>query len=299
MRKKDLEHTISSSDLEEKSYTSRYVILFVIFFVIGTTLGLVATYKYLQSKDTDSDETAITGPIDITNDKDYLSTIDKLYDTVNGHTSFYETSGVDPATWNNYNKLNYVYNILVDENKYTLEPWNHTWLGSGVCYGDFIADIATNADGSTYTSYACTIKRFSIEDFVNKYNSIFRNSSIDTNVEFYPENGTKCFVDNGTYVCGTVNRDITGRLISKFEILKVIKEEDGTIKIYDKGYLQDTRSNINNPDDGYDNYYLHSADSKDYYYELRSADNLTFIHTFKLDDNNNYYYWNTVMEKKE
>lgn len=299
MSKKDIEQTINADDLDEKSNVSKYVVLFVIFFVVGTALGIIATYKYLESKESTDNETAITGPLDITNDKDYISTIEKLYETVSGYTSFYATTGVDPATWDNVNKLTYVYDILNEDNKFNVETWNHTWLGSGVCYGDFISDIASNSDGTTYNSYSCTIRRYTFDDFNHTYNSIFRNSSIELSNEFYPVHGTKCFIDNGSYVCGTVNRDVTGRLISKFEILKVIKEEDGTIKIYDKGYLQDTRSNIINPADGYDNYYLHSSDSKDYYYELRSADNLTFIHTFKLDDNNNYYYWNTIMEKKE
>ena len=32
------------------------------------------------------------------------------------------------------------------------------------------------------------------------------------------------------------------------------------------------------------------ADSKDYYFELKSADNYTFKHTFKLAEDGNYYY---------
>ncbi|MBQ8659360.1 MAG: hypothetical protein IJ475_00780 [Bacilli bacterium] len=299
MKKKEIEQTVNASEFEEKNHTGNFILLFIVFFIIGTVLGVICTYKYLDSQDSDDGETAISGPLDITEDKDYQSTISKLYETVQGNTAFYATTGVDLATWDNSNKLTYVYKILNENNQYTTEAWNQSWLGSGVCYGDFISDIASNADGSVYSTYVCTVRRYTLDSFVNTYKDIFRNSSVDTNMEFYPEQGTKCIVDNGSYVCGTINRDITGSLESKFEIIKVIKEEDGTIKIYDKGYLQDTRSNIVNPNDGYDNYYLHSSDSADYYYELKSADNLTFIHTFKLDESNNYYYWNTVMENKK
>ena len=70
------------------------------------------------------------------------------------------------------------------------------------------------------------------------------------------------------------------------------------MRIYEKGYLIDNRSNVDNPTDQYDNYYLHSFDSTNYYYELKSADNLTFKHTFKTEDRQNYYYVSTELIKE-
>ena len=105
-------------------------------------------------------------------------------------------------------------------------------------------------------------------------------------------------MQNNLYICGNIaNNNVTGDLESKFTILKVTKDLDGTIKIYEKGYLLDNRSNVKAQHPGYDNIYLHSTDSTEYYYELRNADNLTFVHTFKENDNQEYYYVGTMLEK--
>ena len=90
----------------------------------------------------------------------------------------------------------------------------------------------------------------------------------------------------------------SGELESKFDVIKVTKDSSGTIIVYEKGYLVDNRSNVNDPFDQYDNYYLHSSDSNEYYYELKSADNLIFKHTFKTDDKENYYYIGTELVKE-
>ena len=59
--------------------------------------------------------------------------------------------------------------------------------------------------------------------------------------------------------------------------------------------MVDTRSNIIDPNDGHDNYYLHSSDSNIYYYELKSADNLVFAHTYIMGEDGNYKYNGTAV----
>ena len=108
-----------------------------------------------------------------------------------------------------------------------------------------------------------------------------------------------CVSDGDFIICGNVvdNSGITGALESKFSVIKVTKDEDGSINIYEKGYLVDNRSNVI-ASGQYENYYLHSSDSDAYYSELRNADNLTFVHKFKTDDKKNYYYVSTVLYKE-
>ena len=68
------------------------------------------------------------------------------------------------------------------------------------------------------------------------------------------------------------------------DILKVeLYDED--IVITEKGYLYDNRSNLTTPDK---NYYLHSSDSTEYYFELKSSENLYFIHTFVKNQDGSY-----------
>jgi hypothetical protein len=144
------------------------------------------------------------------------------------------------------------------------------------------------------------VTRISIAKLKELNEKLFNDEILDTSVPFNVDLDKKCVIDLNDYVCGNVTNvyGYTGELESKFDILKVTKDSAGTVIIYEKGYLVDNRSNVDNPTDQYDNYYLHSSDSKDYYYELKSADNLTFIHTFKTDDGENYYYVSTELVKE-
>jgi hypothetical protein len=122
------------------------------------------------------------------------------------------------------------------------------------------------------------------------YKKMFNRTDLEA-LEFYLADTKKCVVVGEYYYCGdaTALTGVTGSLDTRFSIEKVIKDNKGNIYIYDKGYLIDNRSSVVRTE-GINNYYLHAADSKDYYFELKSADNYTFKHTFKLGEDNNYYY---------
>ena len=146
----------------------------------------------------------------------------------------------------------------------------------------------------------CTVNRISKALFLDINQKLFNDELIDTSVNFDIDITKKCVLDGESYLCGAVQNisGYSGALESNFEVVKATKDVDGTIIIYEKGYLHDKRSNVDNLTDQYDNYYLHSSDSKEYYYELKSSDNLTFKHIFKTDDSEEYYYVSTELVKE-
>lgn len=281
----------------------KYIIFFVIFFTIGVGLGVVTTRHFLKDKNNDSssnDNVSETsdGFTDITNSLDYKNTLEKLVKVINGNVEFYDTKGINISTMPNELKLKLVYsNILKNNNQFETQNVNSTQWGSTTCDGGFIVASLSNDDGSEYLGGYCTLNKVPYSMFKEVYSSLFNVGDIDVTQEVVIGN-KKCVPSDDTYLCGEIYTDVTGELSSKFNVIKATIDEDKNIRIYEKGYLVDTRSNIVNPDDGFDNYYLHSYDSNLYYYELKSSENLTFIHKFKLDSNNNYFYESTELEKK-
>lgn len=291
------ENKVSKKD----NHLFKNIIIVIVFLAIGISVGIFGTLRYLDYKkeleEAEQVENVDEGPEDITEDEDSQGLIQSLLKILDGNTMFYSTKGVSVSTLDNTSKLKLVYNNIVDNKMGTSEEKQSLWIGSTSCDNVFITDVGENPLISTNK---CSVYRISKETFKKVNKTLFNDDILDTSVEFQPYDGYKCVLDGESYVCGNVAKtsDITGELISKFDILKVTKDEDGTIEIYEKGYLVDKRSNVNNPNDQYDNYYLHSSDSKEYYYELKSADNLTFKHTFKTIDRQNYYYVCTELVKE-
>ena len=280
----------------------KYIFFFVLFFLIGGVLGSFGTYKTLGMKE---EKEVIKKPevkeevpkeMDITKDPDYTDTINKLYAYLSKDNIFYSSLGVDITKLSNDDKLRITYEYIMINNLYATETLQPMYYGSVTCQNNFNLDVIVGADGSLSNGTVCTVNSISLESFINTYKKIFNDEKIDVSQAFNPKNTRTCVVSNDTYKCGNINNSsgVTGSLDSKFEIIKVIKE-DGKITIYDKGYLVDTRSTIVKADDGHDNYYLHSSDSNTYYYELKSADNITFAHTFILGEDNNYRYNGTAV----
>lgn len=284
---------------KNKGHTIRNFILFILFLASGIALGYFGTIKYLEYKNNlnqPDDEVVNNGPKDITEDEKSKDLINSLYATINGEVMFYSTKGINISTLDNTSKLKLVYNQLVANKQGISEKLDSLWWGAQNCNYEFLVDPSTDVYNPTNS---CTIIRINRSLFMETNKKLFNDEILDTSVTFSPEPGKSCVVDpnNGeTYICGNVinQTGITGSLESKFTIQKVTKDEDGTIVIYEKGYLVDKRSTVGTE---YDNYYLHSSDSTDYYYELKSADNLTFKHTFKTDDKINYYYVSTELSK--
>lgn len=275
-----------------KNNSIKYIICIILFFVIGVGIGIIGAKKFLESKKEEKDVTPSNGISDITESPEYQATIEKLHNMVNKNSLYYSTNGFDPMLIDNDTKLKYAFSTLFTNQEYTTETWYAIDWNLGVCANDFLVDLLNTGQSSG----GCTIYRIAPDTVKNTFIKSFTQASIDV-VEFLTNDGKKCMLDANGYFCGTITRDqITGELKPKFTITKVLRDEDGTITIFDKGYLEDTRSMVVNPDDGIDHYYLHSSDSKDYYYELKSADNLTFVHEFKLDQNRNYYYVKSYLD---
>lgn len=277
--------------------TFKYIIIFILFFAVGIAGGWYFTNKYLESKkeviETPVEEDNV---IDITEDAGSQDLITSLLNTLNKEPMFYSTKGISVATMDNNSKLYLVYTYIMGNKMYTDEQRDVDFIGSNLCLNTFLMDVGVDA----VPTNICVLNKIEKKTFIEVNKKLFNDEVLDTSVTFNPNNNTSCIVEGDYYLCGEIASvsDVTGALESRFEITKVLKDEDGTIYIYEKGYLNDKRSNVNNPNDQYDNYYLHSSDSTEYYYELKSADNLTFKHIFKTSDRQNYYYVSTELVKE-
>lgn len=274
------------------------IIIVVVFLVIGVAIGAYGTNKYLEYKSEDDNvDNSTTWPMDITSKNDYSELLEELYATVQGNPIFYTTGGITYNIMENNQKLSYIYNKLVAKSIGETATLPSYYYGSTTCENGFLVDSSTDASTISNT---CTIVNISKSEFNKVAKDLFNDDSVDLSGGFSPVDGKSCIPNGESYMCGNVAAysNISGDLESKFEILKVTKDKDDTIKIYDKGYLVDRRSNIINPNDGYANYYLHSSDSTEYYHELKSADNLTFVHIFKKNENGKYYYVSSALHKE-
>ena len=280
----------------------KYLLCFCIFFILGGVLGIIMTTKYLELQDEDGNNLTMNeteNSIDITGDKEYEATISSLKSIISASPVFYNSNGFKSAEMNKDDMLSYIYKYLISAEKFTDSTLANTYWGSSYCENDFLVSYESTDDGSSYSLGICELKNMSINDINAAAKSLFGVDNVDVSGDFMATDNTKCIIQGENYVCGLVNpvTGITGELTPKFDTLKVTKEEDGSLIIYEKGYLVDTRSNVVNPDDGYDNYYLHSSDSSAYYFELKSADNLTFKHTFKMNSDRSYYLFSSEVVK--
>lgn len=271
---------------KRKKKDAKGFILFVLFFAIGIAAGIYGTKYFLDRMAEEHKQgDPVIEEVDITSKSEYQDLINKLYDSLKGNSEYYKSSGVSLDSMDN----SFKYGLLYDElssSKASSETLQTTYYGSNVCEHGFLADYAEGYNVAT----TCTINKILFSDMEDMYKKLFNRDDLET-VEFYPADTKKCVVVGEYYYCGDVTAltGISGSLDTRFSIEKVVKDNKGNIYIYDKGYLIDNRSSVIKSE-GIDNYYLHSADSKDYYYELKSADNYTFKHTFKMGDDSNYYY---------
>lgn len=285
---------------KKKGSKFKYFIVFVLFIGIGVVLGIFGTQNFLEYKESQDNTPVIEdGPVDITDNDKYLDAINYMRSIMDGNPMFYSTAGLSATTLDNTSKLNLLYDYIENNNLATTETLNIDFIGASTCNaGAFVLD--KHIDTSLTAPQVCTVSRISVSLLKELSLEIFNDEILDTSVAFNVGVDKKCVVSTDSYLCGNITNisGYTGELESKFDIVKVTKDNTGTFVIYEKGYLIDKRSNVDNPTDQYDNYYLHSSDSKEYYYELKSADNLTFKHTFKTTDNEKYYYISTELVKE-
>lgn len=283
---------------DNKSGTFKYIIFFVVFFIIGAVLGVVGAKKFLVKDDSNEAKPTVEEPVikDISNDQEYQKTITDLKNLIGQNPIYYRSTGVDASQLTNDEKLKIVYEYVIrDTNLETALDYPLYWE-SQECASGFLVDLNVNDNGTTYNAGICTYYILPNSKVKEVYRTIFNNENIEL-ATFDANEHYRCVAGTDNYACGLIKRiDYTGTIENNFQIRQVTLEEDGTINIYESGYLKDTRSFVNIADDGIDNYYLHSSDSALYYYELRKDDNLTFKHVFKKDSNNKYYYVKTVLE---
>lgn len=285
---------------KKKGSKFKYFLIFLFFIAAGVCLGIFGTTKYLEYKDQE-DKTPVVdeGPLDITDNEKYTEQLEDLLSYLNADPLFYDTKGVLASKLNNTSRLILIYEYIVKNELNSTEVLQPYYFGATSCHnGVFATDSLVNTPAESTTG--CTINKIPTTLFEDINGNLFNDELIDTSVYFDIDITRKCVLDGENYICGNVKNisGYSGALESNFEIVKATKDEDGTIEIYEKGYLHDKRSNIDNLTDQYNNYYLHSYDSKEYYYELKSSENLTFKHTFKTDDNENYYYLSTELVKE-
>ena len=272
---------------KSKKKDAKGFILFVLFFAIGIAAGIYGTQEFLDRMAEENKKgEPVVELVEITTKSEYQDLINDLYDSLKGNSEYYKSSGITIDSMSSSFKYGLIYDELISSKKDSTEVLQTTYYGSGVCEYGFLADFS---EGTSVVN-TCTINKILISDMKDLYKKIFNREDFES-VEFYPADTKKCVVVNEYYYCGDVTAltGVTGSLDTRFSIEKVTKDNKGTIYIYDKGYLIDNRSSVVRTE-GINNYYLHAADSKDYYFELKSADNYTFKHTFKLAEDGNYYY---------
>ena len=290
---------MEGSSVKKKTSKRKYVFFFLLFFIIGSAGGAFGTSNTLGIKfdnKNKEEKEVVEKPTeeDITRNPDYTERIIQLYNYLSKDTVFYNSTGVKLDSFSNEDKLRVTYEYIVNNNLAESETLQPVYFGALTCNNNFSLDVIVSSEGTSSYGNVCTIYKIPMDLMTNTYKKIFNNDVIDVSGPFNPKATKTCIILDGVYNCGNIinNNAGTGSLTSKFEILKVIMK-DNNITIYDKGYLVDTRSSIVNPNDGHDNYYLHSSDSNIYYYELKSADNLVFAHTFILGEDGNYRYAGT------
>jgi len=275
---------------EKGGLALKNILLFIVFLLIGVAIGFFGAKKYMEDKEKKEETPVIDeGPEDITNVDEYKDLINRLHSYVDGYSFFYTTKGVQASTMSNGDRLYLLYDQMIKNNEKSEAVLTAT-NGANNCSNQFALDDGTRN---------CSVVKIDRKKMSERSKNMFDDELLDTSSGFTNSLGNLCIVSEANYMCGRplTTNGVTGKLEAKFTVTKATKQE-GTIVIYDKGYLLDTRSDIMDPNDGHDKYYLHSSDSKDYYFELKNADNLTFKHTFVTKDRVNYYYVSTELVKE-
>jgi len=261
---------------EKGGLALKNILLFIVFLLIGVAIGFFGAKKYMEDKEKKEETPVIDeGPEDITNVDEYKDLINRLHSYVDGYSFFYTTKGVQASTMSNGDRLYLLYDQMIKNNEKSEAVLTAT-NGANNCSNQFALDDGTRN---------CSVVKIDRKKMSERSKNMFDDELLDTSSGFTNSLGNLCIVSEANYMCGRplTTNGVTGKLEAKFTVTKATKQE-GTIVIYDKGYLLDTRSDIMDPNDGHDKYYLHSSDSKDYYFELKNADNLTFKHTFVTKD---------------
>ena len=274
----------------------KYILLFLVFLSIGVVIGVYGSKKYLESRKTvapeetpaQEKEVVITN---ITDDSTYTALVNDLYASLAKNPAFYTSSGFNITEATNEEKLALVYYYIVTNKLDTVETLPSAWEGTYCVFNEGLNSFIVDSAGA-----GCTVTYISTTLMDETYKKIFGDTGLEMVATFPANEYRTCVLTGDRYTCGRVTGTIyNGSLQPKMDILKVeLYDED--IVITEKGYLYDNRSNLTIPDK---NYYLHSSDSTEYYFELKSSENLYFIHTFVKNEDGSYSYLKTTTETKK
>ena len=281
---------VEKKDKKKKDF--RGIILFVVFFAMGAAGAYFGTKYFVEQRQEETKKgDPVVEQIDITDKSEYQDTINELYEIIKGNSEYYSTDGLSVDTMSNNFKYGLLYDYILANNNYTDEKLPASYVGSPECSTYFLVDTADTT--------VCSVYKIEKSAFNKAYKELFNLSDLDTSVMFNPINSKYCVPVDNNYYCGNIYsiNNITGSLDTRFSITKVIKDTNGYIYIYDKGYLIDNRSSLIK-EEGKENYYLHASNSTNYYHELKSADNYTFKHTFKMNEDEEYYYVSSEVEEQ-
>jgi hypothetical protein len=274
----------------------KYIFLFIIFLGIGVAIGIYGTKKYMESKKKDEPveevvpekEVVITN---ITDDSTYTAIVNELYANLVKNPAFYSSKGFNITEASNEVKLSLVYYYIVANKMDSVDTLPSSWEGTYCVFNEGLNSFIVDSAGA-----GCTVSYVPVATINETYKKLFGDTGLEM-VATFPANEYKtCVLVGESYTCGRVTGTIyNGSLQPKMDVLKVEKYNDDIV-ITEKGYLYDNRSNLTTPDK---NYYLHSSDSTDYYFELKSSDNFYFIHTFVKNEDGSYTYLKTTTETKK
>lgn len=283
-------NVVEKTDKKKKDF--RGVFLFILFFAIGATGAFFGTKYFLEQREEETKKgDPVIEQVDVTSKSEYQDIINQLYETVKGKPEYYTTDGVTVDTMSNNFKYGLIYDQILTNGDYTEEKLPASYVGSTECSTYFLVDTADTT--------GCTVYKIEKNVMNSIYMDLFNLSDLDTSVMFNPISTKYCVPVDTYYYCGNVYsiNNVTGSLDTRFSISKVIKDTNGYMYIYDKGYLIDNRSSVIKVE-GETNYYLHASNSTSYYHELKSADNYTFKHTFKMNEDEEYYYVSSELEEQ-
>lgn len=284
--------------MKKKNSFLKYTILFLIFLLIGIAIGVFGSKWYFARRpkaETPTEEKAEEEkPVQIVNisdDSSYSALINELYTYLDRNPMYYTSKGFDITTASNDVKLSLTYQYMISNKKDTIGVLASSWDGTTCPFNDGLNSFIVDGPG-----LGCTVSSFTQAQMLASFKKVFGDVGLDVTANFIGKDGKMCILVGDIYTCGRTTGGVyTGSLTPKMDVLKVEKHNEDIV-FTEKGYLQDTRSNVTN---GEPNNYLHSSDSTDYYHELKSSDNLYFIHTFKKNEDGTYTYLKTTTREKK
>lgn len=285
--------------MEKKNSFLKYTVLFLIFLLIGIAIGVFGSKWYFSHKEKDEKpaveevipEEKPIQIVNITDDSTYSALINELYTYLNRNPIYYSSVGFEITNASNETKLALVYNYIISNKMDSVSTLASSWDGTTCPFNEGLNSFIVDGQG-----LGCTVSTFSVQQVKDVYKKLFGDTGIDPSINFTGADTKICILAGDNYTCGRTTGGVySGELTPKMDILKVEKYDEDIV-FTEKGYLQDTRTNVT---DGGTTNYLHSSDSTDYYHELKSSDNYYFIHMFKKNEDGTYTYLKTTTKEKK